>query len=212
MTAGAIATTAFRRSCLFVDGDRALLVRPARQPRRRGAVRDRDRSDRWRCRLPRAAPAVDAAEHGRSTPAVTTVPSTIDSGPRVRCSCSTARRSTTSGRASLGGTAAELRAAARRRRLAWISPPSARRSRIRSGRRSATGMYPAQNGVRSAAAYYAPGDDRPIDLLPDHCFSHALVRLGLVRDVPNSSAAWQARPLWSILATPGSAPASSAGR
>jgi len=63
----------------------------------------------------------------------------------------------------------------------------------------ATGMYPAKNGVRSAASYYAPGDDRPIDLLPDHCFSHTLVRLGVVQDEPNSSAALRARPLWTIL-------------
>lgn len=63
----------------------------------------------------------------------------------------------------------------------------------------ATGMYPAKNGVRSAASYFARGDDRPIDLLPDHCFSHTLVRLGVVRDQPNSSAAWRARPLWTIL-------------
>jgi predicted AlkP superfamily phosphohydrolase/phosphomutase len=63
----------------------------------------------------------------------------------------------------------------------------------------ATGMYPAKNGVRSAASYFAPGDTRPIDLLPDHCFSHVLVRLGAVRDRPNSSTAWRARPLWSIL-------------
>jgi predicted AlkP superfamily phosphohydrolase/phosphomutase len=62
-----------------------------------------------------------------------------------------------------------------------------------------TGMYPAKNGVRSAASYLASGDDRPIDLLPDHCFSHALVQLGIVRDEPNSSAAWRARPVWSIL-------------
>src|SRR4051812_17902544 len=68
---------------------------------------------------------------------------------------------------------------------------------------AATGVYPARNGVRSAAAYFAPGDQRPIDLLPDHCFSHALVHLGLVRDVPNTSAAWQARPLWSILSDAG---------
>jgi hypothetical protein len=66
-----------------------------------------------------------------------------------------------------------------------------------------TGMYPSKSGVRSAAAYYALGDDRPIDLLPDHCFSHALVSLGIVRDVPNSSAALRARPLWSILADAG---------
>jgi type I phosphodiesterase/nucleotide pyrophosphatase len=63
----------------------------------------------------------------------------------------------------------------------------------------ATGMYPAKNGVRSAASYYAPGDDRPIDLLPDHCFSHTLVRLGVVQDEPNSSAALRVRPLWTIL-------------
>jgi hypothetical protein len=63
----------------------------------------------------------------------------------------------------------------------------------------ATGMYPAKNGVRSAASYFAPGDDRPIDLLPDHCFSHILVRLGVVRDRPSSAAAWRSRPLWTIL-------------
>lgn len=63
----------------------------------------------------------------------------------------------------------------------------------------ATGMYPWKNGVRSAGAYFAAGDDRPVDLLPSHCFSHVLVRLGVVRDQPNSSAAWRARPLWSIL-------------
>ncbi|HMC76259.1 MAG TPA: alkaline phosphatase family protein [Vicinamibacterales bacterium] len=63
----------------------------------------------------------------------------------------------------------------------------------------ATGMYPAKNGVRSAASYFGRGDDRPLDLLPDHCFSHILVRLGIVRDQPNSSAAWRARPLWAIL-------------
>lgn len=63
----------------------------------------------------------------------------------------------------------------------------------------ATGMYPAKNGVRSAASYFAPGDDRGVDLLPSHCFSHVLVRLGVVRDQPKSSAAWRAPPLWTIL-------------
>ncbi|HEY7058787.1 MAG TPA: alkaline phosphatase family protein [Vicinamibacterales bacterium] len=63
----------------------------------------------------------------------------------------------------------------------------------------ATGMYPAKNGVRSATSYYARGDDRPIDLLPDHCFSQALVSLGVVRDEPKSSAAWRAPPIWSVL-------------
>jgi len=63
----------------------------------------------------------------------------------------------------------------------------------------ATGTYPAKNGVRSAASYFAPGDDRPLDLLPDHCFSHILVRLGVVGAQPKSSAAWRTRPLWTIL-------------
>jgi len=67
----------------------------------------------------------------------------------------------------------------------------------------ATGMYPSHDGVRSSASYYAYGDSRPIDLLPDHCFSHALVHLGFIRDEPNTAAAWRARPLWSILADAG---------
>jgi len=63
----------------------------------------------------------------------------------------------------------------------------------------ATGMYPAKNGVRSATSYYAGPDSSAIDLLPDHCVSQALVRLGLVRNEPKSSSAWQASPIWSIL-------------
>jgi hypothetical protein len=67
----------------------------------------------------------------------------------------------------------------------------------------ATGKYPASNGVRSAARYYALGDDRGIDLLPDHCLSHALVRLGFVRDQPVTSREWGARPMWGILSDEG---------
>jgi hypothetical protein len=67
----------------------------------------------------------------------------------------------------------------------------------------ATGMYPAKNGVRSAASYYARNDTRAVDLLPDHCFSQGLVRLGFVRDEPNGSTAWRARPLWSIISSAG---------
>ena len=67
----------------------------------------------------------------------------------------------------------------------------------------ATGMYPSKNGVRSSSLYYAPGDDRAVDLLPGYCFSHTLVRLGVVADRPNSSAAWRARPLWGILGDAG---------
>jgi predicted AlkP superfamily phosphohydrolase/phosphomutase len=67
----------------------------------------------------------------------------------------------------------------------------------------ATGMYPSKNGVRSAAAYYARDDSRPVDLLPDHCFSHALVHLGFIRDQPNAATTWRARPLWSIASQAG---------
>jgi Type I phosphodiesterase / nucleotide pyrophosphatase len=67
----------------------------------------------------------------------------------------------------------------------------------------ATGMYPSKNGVRSAASYYARNDTRAVDLLPDHCFSHVLVRLGFVRDEPNASTTWRARPLWSIISSAG---------
>ena len=101
-----------------------------------------------------------------------------------------------------GGPAAELRPAARAGAaidLATIRPtqPDPVWAAV------ATGMYPSKNGVRSAASYYARGDNRAVDLLPDHCFSHALVRLGFVRTVPNSSAAWRARPLWSVLGDAG---------
>lgn len=67
----------------------------------------------------------------------------------------------------------------------------------------ATGKYPAKTGVRSAARYYALGDSRSIDLLPDHCLSHALVRLGFVRDRSFTSEEWGARPLWKILSREG---------
>jgi predicted AlkP superfamily phosphohydrolase/phosphomutase len=63
----------------------------------------------------------------------------------------------------------------------------------------ATGMYPMKNGVRSSTSYFASGDRRGVDLLPNHCFSHTLVRLGVVRGEPNTSAAWRARPVWTIL-------------
>jgi hypothetical protein len=67
----------------------------------------------------------------------------------------------------------------------------------------ATGMYPSKNGVRSAASYYARNDTRAVDLLPDHCFSHALVHLGFIRGEPNAATTWRARPLWSIISSAG---------
>jgi hypothetical protein len=67
----------------------------------------------------------------------------------------------------------------------------------------ATGKHPAADGVRSSGRYYALGDTRGIDLLPDHCLAQALVRLGFVRDRPLGSNEWGARPLWTILSEEG---------
>jgi hypothetical protein len=67
----------------------------------------------------------------------------------------------------------------------------------------ATGMYPATNGVRATARYYARQDPRGIGLLPDHSLSHVLVQFGFVRDVPVTAAGWGSRPLWSILSDAG---------
>jgi hypothetical protein len=67
----------------------------------------------------------------------------------------------------------------------------------------ATGLYPRRSGIRSGAFYFAPGDDRPLDLLPAYCFSHALVQLGFVRRDVASAADLRARPVWSILSEAG---------
>jgi len=63
----------------------------------------------------------------------------------------------------------------------------------------ATGMYPTKTGIRSPARYFVRGDDRALALLPDHCFSHAMVHLGLIRREANSSSTVRSRALWSIL-------------
>jgi predicted AlkP superfamily phosphohydrolase/phosphomutase len=67
----------------------------------------------------------------------------------------------------------------------------------------ATGLYPSHNGVRSAADYFARNDDRALDLVPDRTLAHAMVHLGFVRDEPKTSAAWRARPIWTILSQAG---------
>ena len=63
----------------------------------------------------------------------------------------------------------------------------------------ATGKLPQKNGVRSAGVYDLPRGGEPLQLLPDYCFAHALVRFGLVVEVPHTSAALRTRPFWSIL-------------
>src|SRR5205823_9135403 len=64
----------------------------------------------------------------------------------------------------------------------------------------ATGKLPQKNGVRSAGIYHLKGGGT-IDLLPDYCLAHDLVRLGFVTEEPHTSATLRARTLWSILST-----------
>jgi hypothetical protein len=63
----------------------------------------------------------------------------------------------------------------------------------------ATGKYPPKTGVRAAARYEYGPDAGAIELLPDFCFSHALVHFGLLRTASYEATALRARPLWSIL-------------
>jgi predicted AlkP superfamily phosphohydrolase/phosphomutase len=67
----------------------------------------------------------------------------------------------------------------------------------------ATGMYAPKNGVRSVGAFYVRGDTRALTLLPDHCFAHLLVRLGLLRREEYAASAMRVRPLWGILGDAG---------
>ena len=67
----------------------------------------------------------------------------------------------------------------------------------------ATGKLPQKNGVRSAGVYHLARGGEPLQLLPDYCFAHALVRFGLVTEAPHGSAALRTRPFWSILSALG---------
>jgi Type I phosphodiesterase / nucleotide pyrophosphatase len=64
-----------------------------------------------------------------------------------------------------------------------------------------TGKYPFKNGVRSAAMYAFASARPPIELLPDLCFAHALVHVGILREVELHSSSLRARPIWNILST-----------
>jgi len=62
----------------------------------------------------------------------------------------------------------------------------------------ATGHAPMSNGVRSAAIYRAFGGT-PIQLLPDYCFSQALVTFGFLTEEAQTASHLRARPVWNIL-------------
>ena len=63
----------------------------------------------------------------------------------------------------------------------------------------ATGRYPIYNGIRSAAIYRAFGGTTPIQLLPDYCFSQALVTFGFFSEEAQTARNLLARPIWDIL-------------
>jgi hypothetical protein len=62
----------------------------------------------------------------------------------------------------------------------------------------ATGKLPVHHGVRSSGLYRARGG-QTFDLLPDHCFAHALVYFGFLTEEPRTSASLRARPIWDVL-------------
>ncbi len=67
----------------------------------------------------------------------------------------------------------------------------------------ATGKYPPKNGIPSGARYFVRSPDHAVELLPDYCLAHALVRFGVVHAEPLSAASWRTQPLWSILGSRG---------
>jgi predicted AlkP superfamily phosphohydrolase/phosphomutase len=67
----------------------------------------------------------------------------------------------------------------------------------------ATGKLPLKNGVRSAGNYQLHGGRGSIQLLPDFCFAHGLVRFGFLIAQPHTSTTFRARPLWSIVSAAG---------
>ena len=66
----------------------------------------------------------------------------------------------------------------------------------------ATGRYPMANGIRSSVVYRALGGT-PIDLLPDYCFTQALVTFGFLTEEEQSAIDLHARPIWNILSDRG---------
>ena len=65
---------------------------------------------------------------------------------------------------------------------------------------AATGRLAPSTGIRSNWTYRVRDDDpEAVDILPDYCFTSALVSQGFVRAVLQSSSSLQTRTLWDIL-------------
>jgi hypothetical protein len=68
---------------------------------------------------------------------------------------------------------------------------------------AATGKLPAKNGIRSAATYTPVGGRDSLEVLPDFCFAHALVRFGFLRQRLHGSQDLAAAPVWRVLGRQG---------
>jgi len=67
----------------------------------------------------------------------------------------------------------------------------------------ATGKLPFKNGIRSSATYTPLASSDVIEVLPDYCYSHALVEYGFLREQVHESRDLAARPVWSLLGVQG---------
>jgi predicted AlkP superfamily pyrophosphatase or phosphodiesterase len=67
----------------------------------------------------------------------------------------------------------------------------------------ATGKLPFKHGIRSSATYTPLAGTDAIDVLPDYCYSHALVEYGFLRERVHRSRDLAARPVWSLLGAQG---------
>jgi hypothetical protein len=68
---------------------------------------------------------------------------------------------------------------------------------------AATGRTPVSSGVRASALYRVRTEDPDLELLPDYCFSQALVRFGFLLAQPHTMQSLRARSIWGILSDVG---------
>jgi predicted AlkP superfamily phosphohydrolase/phosphomutase len=62
-----------------------------------------------------------------------------------------------------------------------------------------TGKWPPKHGIRSSRMYRTRVGGAPLELLPDYCFAHALVRFGFLTEEAHLASEIRTRPLWHVL-------------
>ena len=68
---------------------------------------------------------------------------------------------------------------------------------------AATGKLPFRNGIRSSATYTPLAGEGALEVLPDYCYSHALVEFGFLRERVHESRSLAALPVWGLLGAQG---------